>query len=748
MQQAFSWFPELPSVPLPNINSGDLLSDPLNPLPTPSGQTYPLTPPNDFELTLLDSPNLRYQLPEWLQVPTQFWDLVMPLFAILLLNACLRIIPSNNWSRLIVQGIMLLLAGRYFMWRTVATLNFSSWGSTVFSLLIYVVEAIGLISLLINTLQSIWSSGERRSKEADQYSNDILSGKYCPSVDVFIPTYNEPEQVVRRTAVGCLLMNYPNKTIYILDDTRRPHIRVLAQELGCEYITRPDNQHAKAGNLNSALPKTSGEFITIMDADFVPFKNFLTRTVGFFQQPNVAIVQTPQSFYNPDHHARNLGIDHLIHHDLDSFFGFSLANRDVFNSALCCGTSYVVRRQALEDIGGYNTVCLAEDSPTSIKMLTLGYQIVYLKEKLSMGESTRTYVDFVKQRVRWHHSNYQIFQCPKVLPIWSSVNWIQKTYFFTLYLGSFQPVFRFVAMLTPLISLIVGVSPYITSMPEVLYYSLPFLVLLVGSFAWSSEYYRSFFWNEVYDVILCFPTLKSLWFAIRQPFGLAFKVTRKGVKAEDKTYNLQHTWPLLVGIGLTVVVLFIRLLDHRLELWGSSLSSEFGFILFWLTYNLILMSLAVLAAIDQPERRLSDRFLLYTPCRLTPVLADMSGELVVPEYFGKSCNISESGMQVELQTRKPIDLSQPVNVDFLEYGFHINAKIHRSWTEMEKDRSKTYLSLEFQQVTTEQNWRLVEILYTDMTWWTENKRPSSIDVAIALLMSFFNLRSLRASYHR
>jgi cellulose synthase (UDP-forming) len=95
------------------------------------------------------------------------------------------------------------------------------------------------------------------------YSQDVLSGRYLPSVDVFVPTYNEPEYIVRRTVIGCQAMEYPNKTIYILDDTRRPFIKALAEELRCEYITRPDNTHAKAGNLNNALRYTQGELIQL-----------------------------------------------------------------------------------------------------------------------------------------------------------------------------------------------------------------------------------------------------------------------------------------------------------------------------------------------------------------------------------------------------------------------------------------------------------------------------------------------------
>jgi cellulose synthase (UDP-forming) len=343
----------------------------------------------------------RDLLPSFLQVPRNTWEVALPTMLAIGLSLLLRFIPTNNWTRLIVKMLLFTFLGRYFIWRTLVTMNFASVPSTVLSVFLYAIEATGVLVLIMTSLQSIWSTDRLRRAQADRYELDIRSGLYVPSVDVFIPTYNEPEFIVRRTAIGCQAMDYPNKTVYILDDTRRPHIRALAQELGCKYITRDDNTHAKAGNLNNALPQSHGELILIMDADFVPFKSFLMRTVGFFQQENVALLQTPQDFYNPDHHARNLGVDHILPNDLANFFSFNQGTRDTLNGVVCCGTSYVVRRSTLESIGGYYTRCTAEDFPTSTLMLTRGWRILYLSETLSMGESTRNYSDFLKQRLRW-----------------------------------------------------------------------------------------------------------------------------------------------------------------------------------------------------------------------------------------------------------------------------------------------------------------------------------------------------------
>jgi len=708
-----------------------------------SPQTLPFSQPESSKSRSLAS-LAKLQLsdsrlvPEFLRPPDQPWDLLWPTIIVAYICVLLPFIPSTNWTRLIVKALLLVLIVRYFVWRTLVTIDLSHWIPATFSLLIYAIEAIGIVSFILHIPQSIWSNAKQRTAEADRYSQDVESGRYLPSVDVFVPTYNEPEQIVCRTVIGCQAMDYPNKTVYILDDGRRPHIRALAEKLGCEYITRPEhnvNKHAKAGNLNHALPQTHGELITIMDADFVPFKNFLTRTVGFFQRQDLALVQTPQTFYNPDHHVRNLGVDHLLYDDLASFFGFSLSCRDVTNSVLCCGTSYVVRRTALEEVGGYSIVCLAEDSPTSTKMLTRGWRLIYLNEIISMGESTRTYLDFIKQRTRWHHSNYQIFCCPEEIPIWSTMNWLQKSYFFTFFLGSFQPLFRAIFMLTPLVSLCLGISPTLSTPSEVIYYFVPFILLQIGSMGWAVEYTASFFWNEVYDVILCFPTLKCLIFAIREPFGLPFKVTRKGVKAETKNYNLNQTWPLMVGIVLSVAVLCVHLVGYRVGLWQTAVSEGFAMMFFMLVYNIVLMSIAVLAAIDQPQRREMDRFPLHTTCKL------MSENRT---YSGYTNDLSEGGASVTLMTEDIAIDENPVILEFPEHNFSIEAKVCRATSQ----QTHSHLSLEFPNITVEQNRQLVTMLYSDMTWWKQRKQPGNLDVFFALLASFLNLTPLRSKYGR
>lgn len=672
-------------------------------------------------------------LPLFLHPPATLAAQALPTLVILLICLGLPLIPSNNGTRLIMRVLFLGMMTRYFVWRTLGTLNLTTWQDGIASVLLYGIEVIGVVSLLLLTLQSLWSTTQQRRREADRYEQQVREGRYQPWVDVFVPTYNEPEFIVRRTAMGCQAMDYPHKTVYILDDTRRPHIKALAEQLGCRYITRPDNRHAKAGNLNNALPQTDGELITIMDADFVPFKNFLTRTVGFFQQADVALVQTPQTFYNPDHHLRNLGIDHLLPGDLANFFSFVQSTRDRINSVVCCGTSYVVRRQALEDVGGYYTRCVSEDSPTSTFMLTRGWRVLYFAEQLSMGESTRNYADFLKQRLRWLQGNLQIYYCSDDVPIWRTMTLAQKSCWLSLLIGCFNPLFRAIFLLAPIVSIYLGLVPYATTAAESIYYLVPYLLLLVGSFSWLNEYNTSYFYNELYETIFCFPGLQRLLFTLRSPFGKPFVVTPKGVTTDSKRYNLVYTFPLLIVIALTLVALVLHLGGYWLGHWQTVQMQGFGILFFWLLYNLMMCSLAVLAAIDQPERRLADRFPAQHRCRV-----QVAGQWLE----GYTMNLSEGGSQVHLWTEM-LDLPAPqVLLELPEQRLILRAVVQR----LKPAADGFTLGLAFEERSLAQDRALIEILYTNMTWWKQAKRVSSLDTLLAMMVAFLQLRPLRRRY--
>lgn len=215
-----------------------------------------------------------------------------------------------------------------------------------------------IANFLFSTLT--WSRTTDRRREADTGEAALrrLSSEDHPAVDLWIATYNEDWEILERTLTGCLALDWPAERlkVWVLDDGRRDGLRERCAELGVGYVTRPDNRGRKAGNHNHALAATNAPFILSLDADFVPFPQILYRTLGLFVDPQVAIVQTPQVFYNVEPTRKNLGLHKVMPGTYDGFF-YQLIQpaRDAWCAAFYCGTSAVLRRAAFEAIGGFET---------------------------------------------------------------------------------------------------------------------------------------------------------------------------------------------------------------------------------------------------------------------------------------------------------------------------------------------------------------------------------------------------------
>jgi cellulose synthase (UDP-forming) len=671
------------------------------------------------------------RFPEFLHLPATWGGIFVPIAMSLMASVILRVVPLGNRARLVVKLVLAGLNIRYLVWRTFATLNFSTPTSTTFSLLLYGAEVLYTMCFWAHSLQTIFSNDRRRSDEANHYAQAVISATYVPSIDVLIPTYNEPEHIVRRTVIGCQAMDYPHTTIYILDDTRRSYIQALAAELGCEYITRPDNAHAKAGNLNHALPVLKGELVTVFDADFVPLRNFLTRTVGFFQRSKISMVQTPQYFYNPDYYARNLGVAEFMPNDMEFFYGFIQPSRDFANSVICCGSSYVIRRSALDEIGGYCTLCCVEDYQTSLMLLMAGKQLVYLNEVLSTGESTRTYTDFIDQRLRWMQGNWQVYFCGEALPIWRKLNWPQKSFLVSQYLHCVQPFTRLVFLLMPIVYLYTGIVAVNATVEEALYFFAPSWLFGVAVQSWITDYRCSQLWFELHEVSFCFPAMNRLLRLFINPFAKVSKVTRKGVRLDRKNYNLQQTWPLLLLSGLSLFGVVIHYAGQWLGWWVAAQNEQvFGF--FWLSYNALLMFVSFLSSIDQPVRRQEDRFPIQTRCVVRV------GKTTYPGY---TIDLSENGAAVQLLAAAELQSGEPVWLDLLEYELSFAVRILRS-----AQRSHGPIALQFLQPSLRQQRQLIQLLYCEMHWWKWRKKPGALDMVISLFTAAVKMNPIWRGY--
>lgn len=248
----------------------------------------------------------------------------------------------------IVALLTMVLGVNYVVWRWLESVNWSAWWIAV---PLVIAETYSFIDVGLFAI-TMWRA--RRRPEPPAPAEDA-------TVDVFVTTYNEPIDLVMHTAVAARAIRFPHRT-WVLDDGARPELEQAARAAGIGYIVRSADwqdrpRHAKAGNLNNALFQTDGEFLLILDADQVPDPSILDRTLGYFRDPEVALVQTPQYFTNvPD--ADPLGSQAPL------FYGPIQQGKDGWNAAFFCGSNAVLRREALMRLG---IVGYVRETETSVR---------------------------------------------------------------------------------------------------------------------------------------------------------------------------------------------------------------------------------------------------------------------------------------------------------------------------------------------------------------------------------------------
>ncbi|MFM9264742.1 glycosyltransferase family 2 protein [Tychonema sp. BBK16] len=590
--------------------------------------------------------------PVWTQVPaiSEMYLLIPTVILVSTVFATIKISPQpQKWSQAVVISIVLALTIRYVLWRSLATLNLSNPLNGIFSLGLFFLEMLMIFSSSIQ-LYLMLRVKDRRA-EADRMAIAVESGDFAPTVDIFIPTYNEPAFILRRTIIGCQALNYHNKTIYLLDDTQRPEIKLLSKELGCEYISRPEHIHAKAGNINHAKDLTTGELIVVFDADFIPTTNFLARTIGFFQNPEIALVQTPQSFYNHDPIARNLGLENILTSEEEVFYRQIQIIKDGAESVVCCGTSFVLRRSALEAVGGFVTNSVCEDYFTGIRLSATGYRLVYLNEKLSAGLAAENIDAHLTQRLRWAQGTLQAFFIDSNPLTIHGLKFRQRLSHLEGLLHWFTSLTRVLFLFIPLAYWFLGILPLRTNSQELLYFFLPYYSVQLTVFAWLNRRSRSALLSDVYSFVQCIPLAVTVVSAMLNPFGKGFKVTPKGIASDRFHFNWNLGWPLIILFVATACGLCQNLNIYLLHNFGGvhefSTSADalkgtsFGWI--WSAYNLLMLGIALLILVDIPKPDIYEWFNLRRVVQL-----NINGE----SFWGITTMISESGAEVTL-TQQP-----------------------------------------------------------------------------------------------
>ena len=512
----------------------------------------------------------------------------------------------------------LFVALWYLTWR-LGTFNPDA---LVFSYVLYGAELFGFCTILMHLFMT-WRLTERKSLPAPEGL----------SVDVFVTTINEPVSILRRTLVNAIKMTYPHQT-WLLDDGNRPEMATLANELGCNYLARSDNMNAKAGNLNHALQHSKGDFIAVFDADHSPSENFLDQTLGYFQDESLAFVQTPQDFYNLDSFQHHKQTDNIkAWHEQAVFFRVIQRGKDYWNASFFCGSCAVIRRTALEDIGGFATGTITEDLHTSVKLHKKGFRSVYHAESLAFGLAPSSMVPFLKQRIRWGQGAMQawkqegVFFC-RGLTMAQRINYLASS---ITYFDGWQKIFYYTA---PVIVLTTGVMPVQALGVDFLLHFVPYFLLSYWMFEEVNRGYGRSLIIEQYNMAR-FASMAWSTLAIFKK-DLRFAVTPKGLSQakEASWYLMPQTLILTLNLLAIPVGIVLYQTYHRLTLDGLLVCGV------WASVNLLLAASVVLFTRGRSKfKRAEYRFPIPLPANLT--LNNSSSNQV----YGVIDNISATGFR-------------------------------------------------------------------------------------------------------
>ena len=333
----------------------------------------------------------------------------------------------------------------YLVWRTVSTVDLAVWWVSLPLLVLEIHAAIGIALFAF----SLW--------DVDDLPESHPVREAPGRIAVLIPTYNESPEILIPTIAAAVAMKVEHET-WVLDDGDRPDVARLAASLGARYLTRPTHENAKAGNVNHALDQIEADFIAILDADHVASDEFLVRTMSYFEDPDVALVQTPQDFYNTEsfEHASGAGDERF--HEQALFYRVLQPGKNHWRAAFWCGTGAVVRMTALRDVGGVATETITEDIHTTIRFHRRGWRTIYHNEVLTRGLAASDAATYQLQRLRWGTGAMEVFrqENPLVVP---GLTVPQRLAYGATLLGWFDAWRSLGYLLLPVIVLVTGAIP-------------------------------------------------------------------------------------------------------------------------------------------------------------------------------------------------------------------------------------------------------------------------------------------------
>lgn len=298
----------------------------------------------------------------------------------------------HHWKRFGAIGYV-VLSVIFLGWR----ISVFNWQAPVLSTFFIALEFLGAVMGWGTVFSTWWFSHQTPRCPKRRYT-----------VDVLLPVYTEPLEMIELTVIGAKSIDYQHET-FLLDDGHREELRQLAAKHGVHYLSREGNKGAKAGNLNHGLAHSSGEIVAVFDADHVAQREALEKMLGFFDdEERLGMIQAPQMFYNEDAFIfSKVFVGAGLRHEQSFFFDLVLSSRDAVGAVSGIGTGAMFRRSALEDIGGFPELTLTEDIHTSLLLSRNGWVNRYLNEPVAWGVGAADVPEYYRTRHRWAHGNMQ-----------------------------------------------------------------------------------------------------------------------------------------------------------------------------------------------------------------------------------------------------------------------------------------------------------------------------------------------------
>jgi cellulose synthase (UDP-forming) len=673
-----------------------------------------------------------------------------------------RLLGDFNRVAIIVLGAYLSL--RYWMFRTTETLSFTNIWDFIFLMLLYLAETYGIFTHLVGLFVNV--APMRRKSPALP-----ADSRRWPSVDVLIPTYNEPVDMVTLTLTACTQLKYPKDklNVFVLDDggttqklqdadpvraaaarRRAQELKAAAASLGVHYLTRERNVHAKAGNINAALgaaidtgrtsrtapghnpglgePRPSGDLVLIFDCDHVPTKDFLQNTVGFFiEDEKLACVQTPHFFINPTPVEKNLGTFTESPGENEMFYGGIQLGLDFWNASFFCGSAALLRRRHLMEIGGLVEDTITEDAGTALKLHAKGLNSVYLNKAMTMGLSPESFDSFIIQRSRWAKGMIQILLLRS--PLWiKGLSLAQRVCYLNACLFWLFGFARMIFFLSPLMFLVFGLRVYNASLTQVLIYAVPHLL---ASYFVSNHLYgklRHPFYSELFEIIQSIYLIPAVVSVFLNPRSPRFRVTPKSISLRrDALTHLATPFYLMLLLNLLAFCAGAILWLNR-----PTLLDTIVICLCWNTFNMFLMICCLGVVWERRQLRQFHRYATREPV----TLRIPEGGQRQPAWLR---DLSATGIGLWVDPRATLAASRLLLQAADSYGNRYELPVRL--TRVVDEGGRRILGCRFESKNESVRRQVVGFVYGDSGRWkyfTEARRGK----AISTLRAFFKLVSI------